>query len=419
MKILHIVQAYTPSVGGGQWLTQQLAEGIAARYQDEATVFTTVALDLESFWRPELPALAPGVECINGVTVRRFAVFNRFNLLRKAAASLAYRLRLPGNDRLRTMQTGPITPGLRQAIATSGADVVFATAFPLLHMYDALAGARQGHIPIVFLGALHLADRWGYDRPMIYQSIHEVDAYIAHTQHERDYLIEQHGVAAEKIAVIGGGVNADLFMAADGRAIRQAHGWGDAPVVLLLGKHVARKRFDLLIEAMRSVWPYCPTARLVLAGGRTAYTSQIEQMVAQLPPAQRANVTVLADIAETQKPALLAACDLFVLPSAHESFGIALVEAWACARPVIGARSGAIPSVIDEGQDGLLFDYPSAESLAQTISLLLDNPALRIQLGATGQQKVLERYTWAAVVDQVRAVYQKVLFANDGKNETL
>jgi glycosyltransferase involved in cell wall biosynthesis len=409
MKVLHVVHAYPPSKGGSQWLTACLAESLAARYGDEATVFTTVARNLDYFWGKDREALPAGDSVINGVYVRRFPVFNRLSRLRWFLSGLAYRLSLPYNDWLRTLEQGPLVPGLRAAVAASRADVVFATAFPLMHMYEALGGARRGGIPIVMLGALHLDDAWGYHRPMIYRAIRQADAYIAHTPFERDYLVHRQGVSAEKIVVIAAGIDVALFEQAQGDEMRQACGWGAAPVITLVGKHVARKRFDLIIHAMREVWPRYPTARLLLAGGRTKYTPQIEQLVRQLPSVWQNNVHLFTDFDEGQKATLLAASDVFVLPSAHESFGIALLEAWACGKPVIGARRGAIASVIDEGQDGLLFEYPQAASLAQAILTCLDNPALRQQLGQAGCQKVRTQYTLAAVTSQVRALYTRVL----------
>jgi glycosyltransferase involved in cell wall biosynthesis len=409
MKVLHVVHAYPPSKGGSQWLTACLAESLATHYGDEATVFTTVARNLDYFWGKDQEVLPAGVSVVNGVLVRRFPVFNRLSRLRWLLSGLAYRLRLPYNDWLRTLEQGPLVPGLRPAIAASQADVVFATAFPLMHMYDALGGAQRGGIPIVMLGALHLDDAWGYQRPMIYRAIRQADAYIAHTPFERDHLVHQQGVCAEKIAVVGAGIDVEPFEQAQGGAVRQSHGWGDAPVLTLVGKHVARKRFDLIIQAMREVWPRYPAARLVLAGGRTKYTPEIEQMVRQLPHAWQTNVHLFTDFDEGQKATLLAASDIFVLPSAHESFGIALLEAWACGKPVIGARRGAIASVIQEGQDGLLFEFPQASSLAQAMLACLDNTPLRRRLGQAGQQKVRRQYTLAAVTAQLRAVYTRVI----------
>ena len=395
-------------MGGSQLLVQRLSEQLVARYSDQVTVFTTTARNIEMFWNPREPALPAGTEVINGVTVRRFPVFNRLNALRCIAAAAAYRLRLPYNDWLRTIQQGPLVAGMTRAIATSGADVIFATAFPLMHMYYAVAGARQGKMPIVLLGAIHTEDRWGYERKMIFQAIQQADAYIAHTIFERDYLITR-GIPEEKITVIGGGVDADAFMRANGKVVREQYGVGDCPVVAFVGKQTARKRLDVLIEAMRRVWNARPDAHLMLAGAQTHYSLQIAEQVQRLPLSQRNQVIIVNDFQEEEKPDLLAACDIFVLPSAEESLGIAFLEAWAAGKPVIGVRAGAIPSVVDEGRDGLLVPYGDPESLAQAILILLADPARRAAMGQAGQRKVRDHYTWEIFADRVRKVYQKVL----------
>jgi len=408
MKILHVVHCYSPSRGGSQWLTQQLAEGCVRRHGDTAAVFTTNAVSTASFWSSRDPLLPPGEEMINGVTVRRFPFVTRLRTLRMAAASLAYRLRLPGNDRLRTCYQGPIVPGLAAAVAASGADVVFATAFPLRHMYDALAGARSRGIPLVYLGALHLDDHWGYDRASIYRAIAQCSAYIAHTAAERDHLVAR-GIAAAKIVEIGAGVDVGLFAAADGARIRREFGVGDRLVVGALGKQVERKRYDVLLAAMERVWQVHPTAVLLIAGATGSYTPTLLTEVQRINASQPGRVVVLSDFDEAAKADILAAMDVFVLASGLESFGIAFVEAWACRRPVVGVQTPAIASIIEHGGDGLLTPYGDAVALAEAIQALLAAPSLRWALGEAGYAKVLRRYTWDAIVDAVRTVYSRVL----------
>jgi len=285
---------------------------------------------------------------------------------------------------------------------------VVAMAFPHLQMYYALAGARRGGIPIAMLGAIHVADRMGYERPMMYRAIRKADAYIALTRYERDHLLDR-GVHGDKVVVIGPGVDADAYARADGTAVRNRYGWQNDPVVALIAKQSPRKQIDVLIGAMRQVWDAYPHTHLLLAGARTAYSPQIRQMIRGLAPEQQARVTVLDDFAEEDKPALLAACDLLVLPSGHESFGIAFLEAWACGKPVIGARVGAIPSVIDEGRDGLLARYQDSGDLASAIQELIADPQRAQQMGEAGRSKVLRRHTWDAVTDRLRTLYSRVI----------
>ena len=408
MRILHVVHGYPPSVGGCQWLAMNLSERLVSRHGDRVTVFTTTAYNMELFWRTDEPAMPAGTEEIKGVVVRRFPVMNHFGQLRMLAAHVAHRLRLPYNDWLRTLYNGPLIAGMTEAVANSGADIVLATAFPHLHMYYALAGARRAGIPVVMLGAIHIADRMGYERPMMYRAIRKADAYIALTPYERDHLLDR-GVHRDKVVVIGPGVDAEAYAQADGTATREQHGWQNHPVVALIAKQSPRKQIDVLISAMRRVWNVYPDTQLLLAGARTAYSPQIREMIRSLAPQQQAHVTVIDDFAEEDKPALLAACDLLVLPSGYESFGIAFLEAWACGKPVIGARVGAIPSVIDNGRDGLLARYQDPNDLATAIHELLADPQRARQMGEAGRRKVLLRYTWDAVTDQVRALYSKVI----------
>ncbi len=408
MKILHMVQAYHPAIGGSEWLARNFSERLVSRHSDEVMVFTTNAYKPEAFWRTKGPFMPAGVELINGVTVRRFRVFNGLQLLRRLLAQGSRRFNLPYNDWLRTIQTGPLMPDMPQAIVNSEAQVVFATAFPFLHMYYALAGARRKGVPVVLLGAIHTADEWGYERKMMYNAIRQADAYIAHTTFERDYLVRR-GIQADKITVIGGGVEADAFVNADGAALRKKLGWGQAPVVGVLARQSSLKRLDILLRAMPQVWAAHPEARLLMAGARTSYSPQLDELITSLPPEQQALVSVVNDFDEAEKPDLLAACDLVAHPSANESFGISFVEAWAAARPVVGARVGAVPAVISEGQDGLLFDYPDPGSMAQAILELLADRARLARMGQTGQRKVLENYTWDVVTDRLREVYVQVI----------
>jgi glycosyltransferase involved in cell wall biosynthesis len=100
---------------------------------------------------------------------------------------------------------------------------------------------------------------------------------------------------------------------------------------------------------------------------------------------------------------------VFAYPSGFESFGIAFLEAWIRAKPVIGCRAGAIPSVIEDGWDGLLVRYEDKDELAHAVIRLLENPQMRRELGERGRQKTLRRYTWDIVSDRFREVYVQLM----------
>jgi glycosyltransferase involved in cell wall biosynthesis len=76
---------------------------------------------------------------------------------------------------------------------------------------------------------------------------------------------------------------------------------------------------------------------------------------------------------------------------------------------VIGARAGAVPTVIDEGVDGLLVDYDDELALAREVVDLLREPSRGARMGAAGRSKVLARYAWPLIADQYRRVYADVV----------
>ena len=92
MRVLHVVQGYTPAIGGTERVIQKVSEKMVQRHRDDVTVFTTTAYNCELFWRRDQPELPAGEEVINGVRVRRYRVFNRFNELRRVLAGGAWKL---------------------------------------------------------------------------------------------------------------------------------------------------------------------------------------------------------------------------------------------------------------------------------------------------------------------------------------
>ena len=356
--------------------------------------------------------MAPGTEYLNGVSVKRFAVINRFTWLRLNLARVANKLHLPGADWLRGMYFGPIVPGLQRAVRDSNADVVVGSSFPMIHMYAALHGGHRAGKPVVLIGTIHPTDTWSYELPRMYAAIKAADRYVALSTYERNHLVSR-GVPASHIEVIGAGVDPQLF---EGEALiraandmRQKFHWGSAPVVAIVGRQTWYKRADIVLSAMQMVWQHIPDARLVIAGARTNYTAMLREMVSGLPLEKQGFVSFIEDFCDQDKPVLYAACDLLAQPSERESFGIVFLEAWAAGKPVVGARSGAASSLISEGEDGLLAGYAEVAEWAHAIVQLLHNPLQRAEMGRRGKLKVCSKYTWDAVTLAFRDAYLGML----------
>ena len=407
MNILHLVHGYPPAIGGTEFLFQQISERLVAQYDDQVTVFTTHAYNTFLFIDPGQPAI-PSCENEenNEVKIRRFAVNNRIAPRIAGLQNKAFDNQWPFNDVLRTLYHGPISWPMFTAIRHAQADVLAASAFPLLHMYYATLGKRFNHIPLVLCGALHPVDRWSFDRPIIYKAIMACDMYLAYTTFERDHVIAK-GASPDKVRVASPGVDVKPFQTANGLALRRRFGWENTPLVAFVGQQSAHKGIDTLYHAMRLVWQQLPEARLIIAGGRTAYSSQLDRILESFSSQERDRIQHIVNFTEEEKPQIFAACDVFVSPSGAESFGLTFVEAWAAGKPVIGCRSGAISSVIDEWQDGLLIHYRDVPQLAAAILELLTDDKLCKQMGERGRNKVLSQYTWDIAVARFRKAYEE------------
>jgi glycosyltransferase involved in cell wall biosynthesis len=289
------------------------------------------------------------------------------------------------------------------------ADVIAATAFPLLHMHLAVIAARARRIPVVLFGALHPEDRWGFDRGVIRYSIRHADAYCAYTDYEREYVVRL-GVAGESVHVLPLGVEPALFASTDSRSVRAELGIpARVPVIGFLGQLGGHKGIEDLIAAMRSIWSTRPDAWLVIAGASTPDLNGIKSALERLSAEDRGRTRLLVDVDEARKPSVLAAFDIFASPSGYESFGLTFLEAWAAGVPVIGCRAGAVPSLVREDRDGLLIDYRDGAALAAALRRLLDDPDLRRRLAQAGRANVHDRFTWARTASRVDHLYRRLV----------
>ncbi len=408
MRVAHFVQGYQPAIGGTEYLIQRVSEELVNTFRDEVTVYTTNAYNCEAFTHPGTKVMPAGEEVINNVTVKRYPVFNRLAPALRAAQKAAFRFRLPRNDLIRTAYSGPLLPGIWPDLGRVDADVVAASSFPLMHMYYAGIAARRTGAALVLHGGLHPDDAWGFDRPVIYKAIAKADAYIANTTFERDFLLGKD-IEREKIHVVGVGTDPEKFAGVDASVVRERLGWPDDPIITFVGQQGGHKGIETLLKAMPLVWRRLPEAKLIIAGSRTNYSPVLDGLIEAFTPEEQKRVVTIPNFEEKEKAEIIVAADVFASPSGFESFGITYLEAWAAGKPVIGCRSGAVPSVITDGQDGILVDYKDHCELAGALLELLFDGRLRDLLAANGRQKVMENYTWKIVGERFRSVYAKVL----------
>ena len=152
------------------------------------------------------------------------------------------------------------------------------------------------------------------------------------------------------------------------------------------------KRIDLVIEAMPAVLKQVPHAFLVVVG-EGSDLERLRRLAAQLGIDDR--VRFAGRVSEDELPLYYEACDVFVLPSLKEGFGIVFLEAMQYAKPCIGARAAAVPEVILDGETGLLAAPGDPRSLERAIVTLLADEGERRRMGEAGLLRLQDHFAFA------------------------
>ncbi|MFB2773243.1 glycosyltransferase [Pelatocladus sp. BLCC-F211] len=181
----------------------------------------------------------------------------------------------------------------------------------------------------------------------------------------------------------------------------------DTPVVLFLSRLHYKKRPDLLVRSLGQLAAQDYNFHLILAGsGEPDYIDDLKNLIASLGLSSQTSFTGF--VTGDNKQLLLQGCDIFVLPSFSENFGIAVAEAMAVGLPVIVTPGVQIAPEIAEARAGLVVEGEE-DTLANAITQLLKSPELRQQLGKNGQNLANNRYSWNAIAQNLSTAYQSIL----------
>jgi len=163
------------------------------------------------------------------------------------------------------------------------------------------------------------------------------------------------------------------------------------------------KRVDIALEVFRLIRRQV-RARFVLIGDGPE-RADIERRAA----AHGMTEDVLFAGEQQDLVAWLSAADLFLLPSAQESFGLAALEAMACEVPVVASTAGGLPEVIEHGVTGFLRPMLDVDGMAGYGIQLLRDPGLRATIGRAARRVVVTRYCTERIVPMYEAEYESVL----------
>jgi N-acetyl-alpha-D-glucosaminyl L-malate synthase BshA len=163
-----------------------------------------------------------------------------------------------------------------------------------------------------------------------------------------------------------------------------------------------------VIEVFRQVHAAVPSRLLMVGDGPDLPDAAAQVRAAGLSDAVR----FLGD--QEQVVQLLSASDLFLMPSAQESFGLAALEAMACEVPVVASRVGGVPELVADGVTGFLFPPDDLESMANASIRLLTDAALHSRMAAAARQRAAERFADRKIIPMYEGFYDDVLTGRAG-----
>ena len=240
--------------------------------------------------------------------------------------------------------------------------------------------------------------------------IKQSDAIIVPTYQEKENLILNYK-SENNIYIVSPGVDLEKFKSKNKFKSREELGLSHTSKILLsVGRLEPIKGYDVLIKALSFLNISDDfDVRLLIIGGDSKSQNELERLNSlKLKHGLSNQVNFLGAIDHDELPIYFSAADVFVMPSAYETFGIAALEASACNLPVIAPQVGGLKSVVKHGQTGFLSVNKSPESLTHYLEILLKNKPLRELFGVNSRLHAMN-YSWGKSSKDLISVFEDVL----------
>lgn len=246
----------------------------------------------------------------------------------------------------------------------------------------------------------------------LYKALREKNPYYTNTWRECDAIIRvnkkdvplicRYGVDPSKVYSIANGYDPGKCYPVDKKAARQSLGLPEnLKIVLNISRLYKVKGQKYLISAINDIAKE-RNDLVCYIGGTGPLKNDLEQQIASLNLQEY--VKLAGFIPDEQMNLWMNACDLFVLPSLSESFGIVQLEALACGRPVVATRNGGSEEIVISAEYGLLVEPADPEELAEKILVALDREWDREAI-----LEYAQRYTWKNIAKEIMGVYAQIL----------
>ena len=258
---------------------------------------------------------------------------------------------------------------------------------------------------VIFAHGLEVTKRVSaHRRPAMIRAFNSASLVVPGSRYTARALVE-YGVDPERVHVINYGVDPERFR--PGPSDR--HDLEGRKVILTLARVIERKGQDMIIRALPQVRAQVPHAVYIIAGvARDPERRRLETLAREHGVSDA--VIWAGYISEEDLAPLYNACDVYAMVSREiaergdvEGFGITYLEAGACAKPVIGGRSGGVEDAVEDGVTGFLVDPHDPDAVAERLTTLLTDDVLARRLGENGRARIERSFTWRAHAEALLA----------------
>jgi glycosyltransferase involved in cell wall biosynthesis len=298
--------------------------------------------------------------------------------------------------------------GLARYVRREGIHVIHGTDRPRDAVYSVGLGRLTGVKSVVHV---HVAWAHGYSRPAKW-GVRNADAVFGISRFVANTVVAT-GTPPERVHTILNGIDPSKWdPRINGGEIRREFSIpADAPLLASVSRLFAQKGQRELLHALVRVRQRVPEVRLLIVGADHvevhggSFTAELKVLARELGLDDRVVFTgERPDI-----PRIMAACDVFTMPSHEEPFGLVFLEAMAMERPVVALDNGGAPEVVEHGRSGLLSPSGDASALAANIVNLLEDPGLRARMGSHGRTRVLEYFNAQRMARDAGDAYEALL----------
>jgi len=188
----------------------------------------------------------------------------------------------------------------------------------------------------------------------------------------------------------------------NGIFIKKFYNGGDKNFVLGVGILTKRKGFDYLIKAASD--KRLRNIKFIIIGDGPE-KENLNKLASEL---KLKNVNLVGPKPHEKVRQMMSQCSLFVLPSNLEAFGLVLIEAMACSKPVIGTKVGGIKEIIIDGKNGFLVNSKSPTELTKSVEKILSNKSLKNKMGKMSRKIVEKKFDWEIAAKKIEQIYFEI-----------